>query len=97
MRSYVANLSLLTILLFAPLAARAETINLGTLVGAGLGGVIGNQIGKGTGNTVATVAGVILGGVAGHAVDRDWNGGGYAAPQPVYQQQPVYQTGYSSV
>ena len=41
---------------------------LGTLAGAGLGGVVGNQFGKGKGKTAATVAGVVAGGAIGHHV-----------------------------
>lgn len=84
----------LALLLAAPATAHAgDGIDLGTIVGAGLGGVIGNQIGHGTGKTVATVAGVILGGVAGHSVDRNWDSGtryrsynnvSYVNPEPTY-------------
>lgn len=73
-------------------AHAGDGLDLGTLVGAGLGGVIGNQIGKGTGKTVATVAGVIIGGVAGHSVDRNWSSSyrGYSAPVSTYAPEPVY-------
>jgi outer membrane lipoprotein SlyB len=37
----------------------------GTLVGAGVGGLVGNQIGGGSGRTAATVGGALLGGAAG--------------------------------
>lgn len=40
----------------------------GTLVGAGAGGYAGNQFGKGSGKGAATAAGVIGGGMLGHAV-----------------------------
>jgi len=40
----------------------------GTLVGAGAGGLAGNQFGKGSGKDAATAAGVIGGGILGHAV-----------------------------
>ena len=40
----------------------------GTLVGAGAGGYAGNQFGKGSGKDAATAAGVIGGGILGHAV-----------------------------
>lgn len=43
----------------------------GTLVGAGAGGYAGNQIGKGSGKDAATAAGVIGGGLLGHAVTGD--------------------------
>lgn len=38
----------------------------GTLVGAGAGGLVGNQFGKGSGKDAATAAGVIGGGILGH-------------------------------
>ena len=38
----------------------------GTLVGAGAGGLAGNQFGKGSGKTAATAVGVIGGGILGH-------------------------------
>ncbi len=41
----------------------------GTLMGAAVGGVIGNQVGHGNGG--ATAAGVILGGLAGNSISRD--------------------------
>ncbi|MFZ9937854.1 MAG: glycine zipper 2TM domain-containing protein [Luteolibacter sp.] len=37
----------------------------GTLVGAGIGGLLGNQIGGGSGKTAATVAGALAGGALG--------------------------------
>jgi uncharacterized protein YcfJ len=43
----------------------------GTLVGAGAGGYAGNQFGKGSGKTAATAAGVVGGGLVGHAATGD--------------------------
>jgi outer membrane lipoprotein SlyB len=40
----------------------------GTLVGAGAGGYVGNQFGSGNGKTAATAAGVVGGGLLGHAL-----------------------------
>ncbi len=45
-------------------------LGLGTVVGAAAGGVIGHQIGGGTGRDVATVVGAIGGGLAGNAIDN---------------------------
>jgi uncharacterized protein YcfJ len=39
---------------------------LGTLGGAALGGLAGNQFGKGSGKTAATAAGAVAGGLIGH-------------------------------
>lgn len=44
---------------------------VGTIAGGALGGLAGNQIGKGDGRTAATVAGVIGGAVAGRAIERN--------------------------
>ena len=43
----------------------------GAVVGGVLGGVVGHQFGSGRGNTVATVAGVGVGAVAGNAVEKN--------------------------
>lgn len=89
----IAYLGLALMFTLPPAVAEAgDGIDMGTIIGAGLGGVIGNQIGKGTGNTVATVAGVILGGVAGHSVDQGWSSSpqhhantiNYTEPAPYY-------------
>ncbi len=43
---------------------------LGTLIGAGLGGLAGSQIGSGTGQLAAVGAGVLLGGLIGSEVGK---------------------------
>ncbi len=43
----------------------------GTLVGAGAGGLAGNQFGHGKGKDAATAAGVVGGGLVGHALTGD--------------------------
>ncbi|HEU0117391.1 MAG TPA: glycine zipper 2TM domain-containing protein [Alphaproteobacteria bacterium] len=43
-----------------------ETQIFGTALGAGVGGVIGNQFGRGGGNTAATLGGVVAGGYIGN-------------------------------
>ena len=40
----------------------------GTLLGAGLGGLLGNQFGGGAGKGLMTAAGVIAGGLIGHSI-----------------------------
>jgi outer membrane lipoprotein SlyB len=45
-------------------------LGLGTVVGAVAGGVIGHQIGGGSGRDVATVIGAIGGGLAGNAIEN---------------------------
>jgi osmotically inducible lipoprotein OsmB len=50
----------LTCVMLLGLAACAET------VGAGAGGLVGNQFGHGSGKTAATVGGAVGGAVIGH-------------------------------
>jgi surface antigen len=42
----------------------------GLLVGAAAGGIVGNQIGRGKGNILATVAGAVVGGIVGSEIGR---------------------------
>lgn len=42
----------------------------GLAVGAVAGGILGNQVGKGTGRVLATVAGAMVGGIVGHELGR---------------------------
>ncbi len=54
---------------------RSQGIGLGTLAGAAVGGIIGNQMGGGTGRTVATAAGAAGGAYVGHEVEKRRNAG----------------------
>lgn len=45
---------------------------LGTIGGGVIGGLLGNQVGGGSGKKVATVAGVIGGALAGHAIEGNF-------------------------
>ncbi len=47
-----------------------NSIGLGTVAGAVIGGVVGNQIGAGRGKTVATVAGAAGGAYVGHELEK---------------------------
>lgn len=47
-----------------------KSSGVGMVAGGALGGVAGNAIGGGTGRTIATVGGVILGALAGNAVEN---------------------------
>jgi uncharacterized protein YcfJ len=42
----------------------------GLLVGAAAGGIIGNQVGRGSGKVLATVAGAFVGGIVGSEIGR---------------------------
>ena len=52
---------------------QGQSSGVGIVAGGVLGGVLGHQIGSGRGNTVATVAGVGLGAVAGNQVEKNVN------------------------
>ena len=53
-----------------------EKQTLGTLIGAGLGGLAGSQIGSGTGQLAAVGVGVLLGGLLGWLLSRLLDGRG---------------------
>ncbi len=57
---------------FMPLAACSPGNNEGgsTLAGAVLGGIVGNQFGKGGGKVAATIAGAAIGGIVGNEIGR---------------------------
>ncbi len=42
----------------------------GTAIGAIAGGILGNQVGKGTGKALATIAGAFIGGVVGNSIGQ---------------------------
>jgi uncharacterized protein YcfJ len=48
----------------------------GTIIGAVVGGALGNRVGKGDGRKAATVAGAVIGGAVGHHIDKN-NGPGH--------------------
>lgn len=43
---------------------------IGAIGGAIAGGVLGHQVGSGSGNTAATIGGAVIGGVVGHQVEQ---------------------------
>jgi outer membrane lipoprotein SlyB len=43
---------------------------VGTVTGAVIGGLLGNQVGHGGGRAAATVIGAVGGGIAGNAIER---------------------------
>ncbi len=52
---------------------RYDNTAAGTIVGALVGGALGNQVGKGNGRRAATVAGAVIGGSVGREVDANNN------------------------
>nr|WP_315496244.1 glycine zipper 2TM domain-containing protein [uncultured Rhodoferax sp.] len=53
-----------------PVQREATASGAGAAVGAVLGGLLGNQVGGGDGKTLATIAGIFGGGIAGNAVEK---------------------------
>ncbi len=64
-------LAILAVTLLLP-ACQAQNMGtkegVGTLGGAAVGGLLGSQVGKGSGNLAATAAGVVLGGWLGNEI-----------------------------
>ena len=56
-------------------ASGSQGPGIGAVGGAIAGGVLGNQIGSGSGRTAATVGGAVAGGVIGHQIEKRVNPG----------------------
>lgn len=54
-----------------PITSEARTTGAGVALGALAGGVLGHQVGSGTGNKLATVAGATGGAVLGNQIERN--------------------------
>lgn len=67
-RSAIALAAMIS--LAACVANSGQKQTLGTLIGAGLGGLAGSQIGSGTGQLAAVGAGVLLGGLLGNEIGK---------------------------
>lgn len=50
---------------------RSSSLGGGTVLGAIVGGALGNQVGKGDGRKAATIAGALAGGAIGHQAEKD--------------------------
>lgn len=50
---------------------RDNHVGGGTVLGAIIGGALGNQVGKGDGRKAATIAGAVAGGAIGHNIEKD--------------------------
>lgn len=53
---------------------QGEPSGLGAVGGAVLGGILGHQVGGGTGKQIATVGGAVAGGYAGHQIEKQQRG-----------------------
>lgn len=52
--------------------SRSQSVGLGTLAGAAIGGLLGYQVGGGTGKTVTTIAGAAGGAYLGHELEKKY-------------------------
>ena len=50
---------------------RKNDLGGGTVLGAIVGGALGNQVGKGDGRKAATIVGALAGGAVGHDIEKD--------------------------
>ncbi len=51
-------------------SAGGNSVGLGTIAGVVVGGILGNQVGAGSGNTAATLLGAAGGGYVGHELEK---------------------------
>nr|WP_311529470.1 glycine zipper 2TM domain-containing protein [uncultured Ralstonia sp.] len=56
-----------------PITTQGKETGLGVIGGAVVGGLLGNQVGGGNGRTLATVAGAVGGGYAGHVAENHYS------------------------
>ena len=71
MRSTRASALALTVCALAGCAgSETPKSDAGLVLGGVAGGIVGNQIGKGRGNVLATVAGAVVGGIVGSEIGR---------------------------
>jgi surface antigen len=90
----LAAIALLGIALTQPAYAGDGQL-VGTLMGAGFGGLIGNQFGHGSGRVATTAAGVFVGGMVGNSLGQSADRASlyrnsYAYGSPTYAYAPVY-------
>ncbi len=80
-----------TLSLAACVSDQGDKQTLGTLIGAGLGGLAGSQVGSGTGQLVAIGAGVLLGGLLGNEVGKSLDKADIAYAERNAQETLEYQ------
>jgi len=71
MSKKIVGAAALAIFAVAGCEAQPSKEDIGMATGAVLGGVLGHQVGKGTGQVVATIGGAALGGFIGNRVGRN--------------------------
>lgn len=71
---------------------QAASIGLGTVAGAVVGGVLGNQVGSGSGRKAATVAGAVGGGLVGRQMEQNAGNSGQVYRVAVRMDNGAVQT-----
>ena len=66
--------------------------NIGTALGAAVGGLLGSQFGGGSGKTIMTIAGVLGGGVLGNQIGAGMDQGDRGCYAQTLDQAPAGQT-----
>jgi len=88
----VTNVSLIS---GTPIASATQGRNLaGTAIGAIVGGLLGSQVGGGSGRTAATVLGAVGGGIVGNRMAQNTAPGTVATTNPVYRVEVQTDQGY---
>lgn len=88
----VTNVSLIS---GTPIASTTQGRNLaGTAIGAIVGGLLGSQVGGGSGRTAATVLGAVGGGIVGNRMAQNTAPGTVATTNPVYRVEVQTDQGY---
>ena len=77
--------------LAACVSDQGDKQTVGTLIGAGLGGLAGSQVGSGTGQLVAIGTGVLLGGLLGNEVGKSLDKADIAYAERNAQETLEYQ------
>ncbi len=70
LRRWAIIIAILPIALTACGPGGPDKQDSGLLVGAAAGGILGNQVGRGSGKILATVAGAVVGGIVGSEIGR---------------------------
>lgn len=89
----VTNVSLVSGQAVAPSSTQGRNL-AGTAIGAIVGGLLGSQIGGGSGRTAATVLGAVGGGVVGNRMAQNTAPGTVASTNPVYRIEVQTDQGY---
>jgi len=67
---------------------------VGSIIGGAAGGVLGHQVGKGRGNTAATIGGAIIGTMLGNQYIGDGSQNNYQEPYTTYETRKRCTTKY---